>query len=176
MVCCEVKHSPPFLCITYRLYISRLPNTAYAVCLLYTECLKSISRVNTVFTLMAAAEFLICFGVRMDQLKKLNSHVNYQYTCTAHWYNTVPHSICTLPVHWNSIYRYVHIEYSAQLQHIHEQNNTPLQLTCAFSDCLEETRLLVEDFEEHIFFGGGDNSISVSEDSRPDISNLLRER
>jgi len=48
----------------------------------------------------------------------------------------------------------------------------PLLLTCAFSDCLEEARLLVEDFEEQIFFGRGGSISDSEEDSRPDISNL----
>lgn len=47
----------------------------------------------------------------------------------------------------------IHTEHSAQLQHLYEQNNITPQLTCAFSVCLEETRLEVEDFEKHIFFG-----------------------
>lgn len=51
----------------------------------------------------------------------------------------------------------------------------PLLLTCAFSDCLEEERFLVEDFKEQIFFGRG-GSTSESEDSRPDISNLPKNK
>lgn len=47
-------------------------------------------------------------------------------------------------------------------------------LTCAFSDCLDETRLLVEDFEKRIFFGREGSTSDSEEDSRPDISDLLR--